>query len=172
MKPINRLVILIFCSSCFFTIVSQAQSLNTVNENTKKDNSFPLFYEKVYLHLDRQYYSSGDDIWFKAYLVSGKSNWLTNTSKNLYVELISPKSDLIAHEVIYLGNGTGAGDFKLDSSISGGTYRIRAYTNWMRNFGDCFIFEKKIEVYRPNDFTSKIASQPSRKKKSNIIEQP
>ena len=108
--------------------------------------SFKLFFEKVYLHTDRDYYASGDDLWFKAYLVNGESNYPTFTSNNLYVDLVSSESKIISREIIRLDDGMGNGDFKLTDSIPSGTYHLRAYTNWMRNFGDNFIFDKQITV--------------------------
>ena len=129
-----------------------------------KGSGIKLFFEKVYLHIDRTYYASGDDIWFKAYLVNAQSNYPLNTSNNLYVELINPVNKIITREVIRLDNGIGVGDFKLDDSIAGGSYRIRAYTNWMRNFGTHFIFEKEIQiknipgVNKINSITEKLSS--------------
>jgi hypothetical protein len=113
---------------------------------TPKTTSFKLFFEKVYLHTDRDYYASGDDLWFKAYLVNGESNYPTFTSNNLYVDLVSSESKIISREIIRLDDGMGIGDFKLTDSIPGGIYHLRAYTNWMRNFGDNFIFDKQITV--------------------------
>jgi len=109
-------------------------------------NKIPVFFEKVYVHTDRPLYSSGDDIWFKAYLVNGQTNQPATNSNNLYMELISPESQIVSREVVRLENGTGNGDFRLKDSIPGGTYRIRAYTTWMLNFGETFVFEKTIEV--------------------------
>ncbi|GAB2806046.1 hypothetical protein [Ferruginibacter profundus] len=105
-----------------------------------------LFFEKVYLHTDRNFYAGGDDIWFKAYLVNGQSNYPVSTSNTLYTELINPAGIITARQVIRIDSGYGVGDFKLDDSIAGGNYRIRAYTNWMRNFGNHFIFEKQILI--------------------------
>jgi hypothetical protein len=129
---------LVFISFSFAKVFAQQPS------TTSKD--FKLFFEKVYLHIDRNYYVTGDDIWFKAYLVNAQNNLLINTSNNLYVEIISPEAKIMSREVVRLDNGIGVGDFKLPDSIAGGTYRIRAYTNWMRNFGTHFIYEKEIQV--------------------------
>jgi hypothetical protein len=105
------------------------------------------FTEKVYLHLDRHYYTSHEDIWFKAYLVNATNNKPSaNSSKTLYAELISPDSKLVAREVLRMDSAVAMGEFKLGDSIPSGKYRIRAYTKWMLNFGDAFIFEKEIEV--------------------------
>ena len=120
-------------------------------------NQMKLFFEKAYLHTDREYYVAGDDIWFKAYLLNAQTNCPIYTSNNLYVELIGPNAAIIAREVLRLENGSGNGDFKLSDTLSGGTYRLRAYTNWMRNCGDNFIFERVIIIGSkvPNMFFNK-----------------
>jgi hypothetical protein len=105
-----------------------------------------LFFEKTYLQTDRTYYSAGEDIWFSAYLVNAKSTSLTSTSNNLYVELISPQSAILDKKTIRLDNGLGKGDFKIADTIPSGWYNIRAYTNWMRNFGTNFVFQKSIFI--------------------------
>src|SRR5438309_969463 len=88
----------------------------------KLDSFFTLFFEKVYLHLDRTYYSSGDDIWFKAYLVNGQNNRPINTSNNLYVELIGPNASIVSRIIVRLDSAVGYGDFKLDDSVTPGPY--------------------------------------------------
>lgn len=143
----KRFKSLLWFNVVFSLLVNTSYAQQDPSSNTKTINGFKLFFEKVYLHFDRQVYASGEDIWFKAYLVNGQSNWLTNTSNNLYVDLISPDSKIVDHKAIRLDNGTGAGDFQLKDSIPEGKYRIRAYTNWMRNFRNCFIFEKDIDVH-------------------------
>ncbi|MES2277713.1 MAG: MG2 domain-containing protein [Bacteroidota bacterium] len=109
-------------------------------------NTVKLFFEKAFIHTDRSIYAPGEDIWMKGYVVNAQDNHLIGTSKNLYVELIAPADTIAAHEIIRLDNGTGTGDFLLPTKIPAGNYRLRAYTNWMRNFGDNFIFEKIITI--------------------------
>jgi len=133
--------------------------------------AYKLFFEKVYLHTDREYYASGDDLWFKAYLVNATSNYPTFTSNNLYVELVSPDSKIMASEIIRLDDGMGTGDFKLTDSVPGGTYHLRAYTNWLRNFGDNFLYDKKITIN--NVLGVKIqAADPQKSKNKVTIAQP
>jgi hypothetical protein len=47
--------------------------------------------EKVYLHLDRPVYGTGETIWFNAYLVDALRHRPDSLSKILYVELLSPQ---------------------------------------------------------------------------------
>lgn len=117
---------------------------NHVSGQVPKLSNVPL--EKVYLHVDRPNYSSGDDIWFKAYLTEAFSNRLFDGSNILYVELVSPASAVLQRKAIRLENGVGQGDFKLPDSIPSGKYQIRAYTNWMRNFGEPFFFKTEIDI--------------------------
>jgi hypothetical protein len=126
--------------------------------------AYKLFFEKVFVHTDRDYYASGDDLWFKAYLVNGTSNHPTYTSSNLYIDLVSPDSKIFAREIVRLDSGMGVGDFKLTDSIPSGKYRLRAYTNWMRNFGDNFVFEKTITI---NNVLGVKAPAPVQKGKKN-----
>ena len=114
--------------------------------------------EKVYLHVDRDSYFAGDDIWFKAYLIDAKDRLLTDHSSNLHVELISPSSKIISDRTVRLDSGLGNGDFRLPENIKSGRYRLRAYTNYMRNFGDQLFFIKDITVINSTD-SSKISDE-------------
>lgn len=118
----------------------------SANSQDNKDNIVTLFFEKAYLHTDREAYRQGDNIWYKAYLVNAQTNTHINYSHNLYVELINPQEKIVSREMLRLEDGFGNGDFKLSDTITPGIYRLRAYTNWMRNFGDNFIFEKNIII--------------------------
>jgi hypothetical protein len=141
----NRTFLLIFfcCNSFFLSAQLKSDSLIKLNSQAEFTNRE---IEKVYLQLDRTYYRSGDNVWYKAYLVNALNTELSNNSKSLYVELISPELKILKRNVIRMENGTGFGDFLLKDSLPSGKYQIRAYTNWMRNFGDYFIFTKEIEI--------------------------
>jgi TonB-dependent SusC/RagA subfamily outer membrane receptor len=102
--------------------------------------------EKVHLHLDKPYYAIGDDIWFKAYVTDTKTAALTTLSQILYVELIDEKDSLKQQLKLPLLNGIGWNDFRLPDSLSEGNYRIRAYTQLMRNAGPDFFFDKTIKI--------------------------
>jgi hypothetical protein len=102
--------------------------------------------EKVHLHFDKPYYIIGDTIWFKSYIVSAGNNQLSNRSKVLYVELINEKDSLKKSLRLPVTAGLAWGDFILSESLTEGNYRIRAYTNWMRNFDEGFFFDKTITI--------------------------
>ncbi|MEE1943708.1 hypothetical protein VRU48_01225 [Pedobacter sp. KR3-3] len=103
--------------------------------------------EKVHLHLDKPYYSVGDDLWFKAYVVNAEENKLSLLSKVLYIDVVDENDSVKKTLVLPLENGLANGDIDLsDTVFSAGTYQLRAYTNWMRNFDDSFLFRKEITI--------------------------
>jgi TonB-dependent Receptor Plug Domain len=104
--------------------------------------------EKVYLHLDKPYSAVGDTIWFKGYIVEANRQTIDTVSRVLYVDLVNENTNKIAISHRYaLIKGTTNGQFVLSDSIAKGAYRIRAYTNYMRNFSEDFFFNQKIQIY-------------------------
>lgn len=102
--------------------------------------------EKVHLHLDKPYYAIGDDIWFKAYVVNAQTGKPSTISNALYAELISEKDSVKKQIKLPVVSGFTWGDFKLPDSFTEGNYRIRAYTQWMKNAGTEFFFDKTIKI--------------------------
>lgn len=91
--------------------------------------------EKVYLHLDNTCYFVGDTIWYKGYVTRSDKGTLTDLSKILYVELLTPDGFLVERQQLEMPNGTANGAFVLTDSLYAGYYELRAYTRWMLNFG-------------------------------------
>ena len=102
--------------------------------------------EKSHLHLVKYNYLPGDTVWFKAYVVSGPTHTLSSLSGVLHVDLISPKDSLVRKINLQVNDGIAVGDFALSRSLNSGLYRIRAYTNWMRNDNNHGIYEQQIQV--------------------------
>src|SRR5215217_2469386 len=103
--------------------------------------------EKVYLHTDRPYYLVGDTIWFKTYVTIGSKHQLSALSGAVYVDLYNEGDSLAQSLKLPLIAGMTKGSFVLpDSSSRDGNYRIRAYTQWMRNSDPAFFYDKIISV--------------------------
>jgi hypothetical protein len=102
--------------------------------------------EKVYLQLDKPYYAIGDDIWFKAYITAGGNHRLSAISGVLNVELVDDKDSVKQRVKLPVVSGLTWGDFSLSDSLKEGNYRIRAYTNWMRNAVEDYFFDKTITI--------------------------
>ena len=104
--------------------------------------------QKVYLHTDRSVYTTGETVWYKANLVWAFAHQPDTLTGVLYVDLISPDARVVSQRVLQVRNGTAQGDFLLADSLQTGTYRVRAYTNWMRNFDPDFFFTKELMVWQ------------------------
>lgn len=103
-------------------------------------------FEKVYLQLDKPYFSTADSIWFKAYVVVAGKNLPSGISQLLYAELVDQNDSVNAWCRLPVSDGIAAGYLPLPDSLQEGNYRLRAYTQWMRNFGeDCF-FEQPVAI--------------------------
>ncbi|GGH16766.1 TonB-dependent receptor plug domain-containing protein [Mucilaginibacter phyllosphaerae] len=110
--------------------------------------------EKVHLHLDKPYYTAGDDIWFKAYVTIGSAHQLSAYSGVLNVELVNDQDSIKQSLKLQIANGTAFGDFALPDTIHEGNYRIRAYTQYMLNAGSDYIFDQAISI--GNVITNKV----------------
>lgn len=107
--------------------------------------------EKVFVHYDKPYYTSGEYIWFKVYLVNAKSNQPNAISKIVHVDLIDQSNKIILTRAIKINAGGGAGEFPLPLHLKTGWYSIRAYSNVMRNFSQDFFFHSRIKIIALND---------------------
>lgn len=148
---------LLFIAFNSFGQTDSAFLTRTINSLEKYSLANPV--EKVYLHLDKTGYMPGDTIWFKAYVVAGENHGLSAISNVLHVELLNEIDTVISRIALPLSSGIGWGDFALPVLIKPGIYQIRAYTNWMRNFGPEYFFDQLISVQE----TSTLAGQKKQK---------
>jgi TonB-dependent SusC/RagA subfamily outer membrane receptor len=123
--------------------------------------------QKVYLHLDKNVYWGGDNLWIKAYVVNGLDHLPDTVSTNLYVEVISPSHTRVEIKRLQLFKGFGIGDFTLSDTLPEGLYQIRAYTAWMQNFDTEFYFEKNFQVNNPR-YSTLISPREARLNKREI----
>lgn len=103
--------------------------------------------EKVYLHLDKPWYTAGETIWLKAYVVDAARHRPDTLSKVLHVELLNGRNQRVARRNLRLEAGLAPGDVALPDSLSPGTYTLRAYTGWMRNAGPAFFYTRQVAIW-------------------------
>lgn len=113
-------------------------------------SSNPL--EKIYVHTDKPYYAVGDTIWLKAYVLEGEAHMLASRSKAVYVELINDAESVVSSLKLPMLQGMAAGSFLLNNDLLEGNYRLRAYTQWMRNEGPIHFFDHVFQVGDASDF--------------------
>lgn len=112
---------------------------------TEQIRSFPQ--EKIYLHLDKPYYSAGERVWLRAHMVHATLNIPLNISRYIYVELIDAKNTVVLRKKIHrVEKDEYFGQFDLSPDTEAGWYTIRAYTNFMRNIPAEFYFNKQVYI--------------------------
>ena len=154
------------CACCAFGQEKKASHLLVENLNNRKQK---LPQEKVHLHFDRSFYISGDTMRFACYVVNAVNNIPSDLSHVLHVELINVNNEIIKSVPIQLVAGFGSGDFALSDSLPEGIYQVRAYTNWMRNFGHAFFFSKEINLFNPFANQTKTITSVSKEGKKAVI---
>jgi len=106
--------------------------------------------EKIYLHTDKIAYAAGDTIWFKAYLFNAAYFTAPKKSGIAYIEIANEKNVVVKRMMVPLYFGLGWGNISLnEKEFSQGGYYLRAYTNWMRNFDEHYIFKKQLYISSP-----------------------
>jgi len=154
MKSLNNIilmiVILITVTFLSFITIPLLQS-NILRSIVFKLETYTNWYpqQKVYLHFDKEKYTVDEKVWFKASLVDAHTHKPDHSSVNLYVELINPLGYVVQTKLVRMENGYGHGDFSFRDTVPDGIYKIRAFTNYMQNFGANFFFTKDIYISNP-----------------------
>lgn len=143
--------ILLLLLICFSVIPGKGQIAGNgrLNSTIEAMNSlrkrFPI--EKLYVDFDNEYYFTGDTIRFKAYLLNADFLTLSDHSGLLYAELDDKNNKAIKRVMLPVASGLSWGGIPLEEkNFPDGNYTLRVYTNWMRNFGDDYIFKKSFYI--------------------------
>ena len=145
--PGNMVLLL---ASFLFTCRLDSQELRPVKpEVQNKDHYQTPPWEEIFLQTDRTKYIAGEDVWFSIYTFDMETARLSARSLIAYIELLNPWNIPVIQSRILLSGGRGDGSFSIPDSISSGTYTIRAYTNWMKNFLPENCFMEDIDIYNP-----------------------
>ena len=125
-----------FCAGVSGQSVSLSDKLLRITSKSDSINSL-MPAEKVFMQLDKPYYAPNDTLWFKAYILN--SSYLTPSAKSgfLYVDVADKAGVLVKQLRFAAPLGLSWGNIPLnEKDFKPGAYLIRAYTTWMRNFGE------------------------------------
>lgn len=142
----------ILCMLIFLSFIPQKNSLQPAFENIiRKLEEFikGQTQQKIYLHFDKVQYNADEIVWFKAYLLNASRHTPDSNTTNLYVELVNPSGYIVQNKLIRMTNGFGNGDFSFLDTVPEGNYKIRAFTNWMKNTDPDFYFESGFYISNP-----------------------
>jgi len=132
--------ILIFCAVTMLTTAAKSQSLDSsVNIYSSKYEQ-----EKIHIHFDKDAYLPGETVWMKAYLLAGSKP--SNISKNIYFDWTDARGRLLLHSVSPVIEGTASSSFVMPVYAENAVVHVKAYTQWMLNFDNAFLYNKDIPV--------------------------
>ncbi len=104
------------------------------------------FQEKIYVHIDRPGYLTGETMWFKIYLTDGAFHKPSVLSDVAYIEVLDGAAQPVLQTKVALADGKGNGSLFIPATLNSGNYIVRAYTSWMKNFSADYFFHKSISV--------------------------
>jgi hypothetical protein len=128
--------------------------------------------ELAYIQTSKDIYETGEDLWFKVYLLDAQTLVPSLRSKTLYLQLLKEESKKpVFEEKFEILNGFSNGMITLNGSLSEGDYLLAAYTQFSF-FADTSEFKavKRIKIIK--DVTKQLAdsgnSERSSLQKSDI----
>ncbi len=122
------------------------ESESTIEKEKEDWINFARLQEKTYLSTDQDYYYPGETIWYSALMNYKTPEYADTLSNVIYVELIDSKNNILADRRTRIMNRIGQGSIVLPDSLTPSIYYLRAYTNWMRNYGDSSLFIRPLPV--------------------------
>ena len=117
-----------------------AQSFDSILH--KLDSEYPQ--EKLYVQFDKNFYSPGETVWFKAYLFAAQGPSLI--SKTIYAELLDDQGKVLQRKTAPVILSGAAAAFDLPTTLHSSIVYVRAYTRWMLNFDSSFLFVKALPI--------------------------
>ena len=131
--------------------VSSAQDDAMVNSMKQRFGLYTerALQEKMYVHMDRPFYLVGETMWFKSYVLDDATHRFLDLSKVAYLEVLDQENNPLIQTKFSLLDGKGNGSLLIPSTIVSGRYKVRCYTNWMKNFTADHYFETAISIINP-----------------------
>ncbi|HVY76697.1 MAG TPA: hypothetical protein VG890_17835 [Puia sp.] len=140
---------LTLCACCFLMHAVRAQTL----DSTISQYSSRYAQEKIHIHFDKDAYLPGETVWMKAYLFSGSKP--SNISKTIYFDWTDAAGHLLLHSIAPVSEGAAESSFIIPAEVPNGVVHVKAYTQWMLNFEDDFLYNRDIPVLIPsNEFNA------------------
>ncbi|WP_354002120.1 MG2 domain-containing protein, partial [uncultured Phocaeicola sp.] len=114
-----------------------------------QEGTMPESRELVYLQTDKGIYETGEDLWFKTYVMDAQSLALSERSKTLFVEMLNARDSIVWQEKYPVLSGIAEGHMYIDKDLKEGDYRIHAYTRFSF-LNDTLrpVYPKKIRVVK------------------------
>ena len=87
--------------------------------------------ERAYIKTDKSFYSAGEKIWFRSFLVNQYTHKLSAKSNMLFIDLVNEKDSVIAKVLLQASQFKTDGNLALSDTLPTGFYWLRAYSKDM-----------------------------------------
>ena len=122
--------------------------LNSWSQSSESPASYPLG-ESCRMLTDRSIYVAGEDIRFTVFYRSPGGLEEPVWSKVFYAELISPGGTAYSRTKIKIDSAGSGGRVEIPVDLPSGTYFLRGYTRWMKNYGPASYAYLSVDVVNP-----------------------
>lgn len=124
-----------------------------IKELTEKLNIYNEIFpqNKLVLTFNQPEYAPGDTVFFKAHLLDEELRPIKGRQMASLV-LVDTDGFEIIRESFTINNGIGENHTILSSDLTGGVYKLIAYTHWMKNFSSKMFFTHLLTVASENHF--------------------
>ncbi len=106
--------------------------------------------ERIFVHHDKPFYVSGDELWYAAYVLDYNTNTTSNLSEILHIEIFNKHGEPVTEHRVQISDGLANGMIKLPDTLAPDYYLLKAYTNWSRNFEEGLAFNHYFKIVSSN----------------------
>lgn len=146
--PRPFLLLFFFVTSCLPALSQSKAFEQKVFSNDSLNSNFQR--EKIFIHRDKPYYKLRDTMWLKGYILSAMENIPNDSSRLAYIEIINAQNEVVKRVSTPCVMGFFASSIILyEAAFRQGEFLLRAYTRYMRNFGDSLFFESRFTIIDP-----------------------
>lgn len=143
----RHVTLIIFFAACVILPVGSQITFSPDSLMDRVAGQFSIYpQEKIHLHIDKPAYTSGDTIWFKIYPVHATFHVPFKLSRYVYTELIDPLDSVVSRVKIRLADDSCHGYMALPEQLADGNYTLRAYTMYMKNYGEDYFFQREVHI--------------------------
>lgn len=127
----------------------QAQNTLADYKKSQQEKLQNLKHEKLLIHTDKSLYTNGDRVNISVYSVNQRNAELSIAPGIVYMDLIDEDNNIISTNRMPSHDGLASGILFLPDNIFNGCYRLRAYTDWIRDYDPESISFKNIYISSP-----------------------
>ncbi len=146
----SLVTIFVVMSIASTSFAQQGEVLSEMISNQLTQIQSKKINEKVYLHLDRRSFQSGEELWLKGYVFSNFDHKLSFLSKVLTVGLLDESEKSVVETSFAIKGGRAEGGINLPEELATGNYVLYAYTGWMKKDEESSVFYTQVQIENRN----------------------